>query len=482
MGRSMPCPIPPRVYHGGAALLAALTMAASAGAVSPSGPRTIPGSRASTPSPYFLGDQPAVAAGADGTVAVAFSHLAPARRLDTPERIRDAFDRRTILVAVRRPRGRWLPTQTVSAPGAASPQVVVDARGRVLVVWLAPACSRRPRPAVCGGVLGGLHARALSSADRWGPIETLARNTTLGFEGPPRPSVALDARGAATIAYAGGRARKGPLGDFPIVSGSYAVRRSAGGRIGRPRLLPKLGGELVAAVDGAGHAYVAGTRAEPGDNAPAVYVSVRRRTGGWHTGSRVSAIPGSKPRIAVASDGEVVLAWIAARFESEHLEYGPVLAALANPGRRRFSAPRQISAQSHTRAVRIVAGGAGETLVSWSDSPEFGQPGRGLSYAVRRTGGHFGSPRTIPDANPGDAVDAGAVVMLRGGLGLWFSQPPFGRRGGLLAGAREAGGEFGASRAVASERWRGAAAASSPAIAAVAGPRERVLRIVTVRP
>jgi hypothetical protein len=35
---------------------------------------------------------------------------------------------------------------------------------------------------------------------------------------------------------------------------------------------------------------------------------------------------------------------------------------------------------------------------------------------------------------------------------------------------------------VASERWRGAAAASSPAIAAVAGPRERVLRIVTVRP
>jgi hypothetical protein len=467
---------------GGATFLAALATAAGAGAVTTSGPQTIPGSRASTPAPYFFGEQPAVAAGADGTVAVAFSHLAPARRLDTPERIRDAFDRRTILVAVRRPAGRWLPTQTVSAPGAASPQVVVDGRGRVLVVWVAPACSRRPRPAVCGGVLGALHARSLSSAGRWGPIETLARNTTLGFEGPPRPSVALDRRGAATVAYAGGRARRGPPGDFPIVGGSYAVRRSAGGRIGRPRLLPKLGGELVAAMDGAGRAYVAGTRAEPGDNAPAVYVSVRGRSGGWHTGSRVSAIPGSKPRIAIASDGEVVLAWIAARFESEHFEYGPVLAALAKPGSRRFSAPRQVGAQTHTRAVRVVAGSAGETLVSWSDSPEFGQPGRGLSFAVRPTGGHFGSPQAIPDAHPGDAVDEGAVVMLRGGLGLWFSQRPFGQRGGVLLGAREAGGAFAASRTVAGERWRGAAAASSPAIAAVAGPRGRVLRIVTVRP
>ena len=481
MGLTTQRRLPRGACAGGAALLAALAQAAGAGAVSPSGPRTIPGSRASTPSPYLFGDAPAVAVGADGTIAVAFSHLGPVRRLDTPTRIADAEERRTILVAVRRPGGRWLRTQTVSAPGAASPQVVVDGRGRVLVVWVAPACYRHPKPPVCAGVLGGLHARWLSSADRWGPIQTLARNTTLGFPSPARPSVALDRRGAATIAYGGGRLRKGPPGAFPIVSGSYAVRRSAAGRIGRPRVLPKLGTELVAAMDGAGRAYVAGTRAERGDNRPAVYVSVRGRTGGWHTGPRVSAIPGSRPQIAVASDGVAVLAYLGSRFESEHLEGGPVLVALAKPGSRRFSAPRQVSV-ADTMAVRLVAGGAGETLVSWRDWIEFGQPERGLRYAVRRAGGQFGAPQAIPDADPGDAVHEGAVVMLRGGLGLWFSERPLGQRGGLLVGSREAGASFSASRAIASERWRGAVAASSPSIAAVVGQRERVLRIVTVRP
>jgi hypothetical protein len=113
-------------------------MASAAGAVSPSEPRSVPGSRASTPLPYFFGDDPAVAVGADGTVAVAFTHLAPARRLDTPTRIQDAVDRRAVLVAVRRPGGRWLRTQAVSQPGAARSQVVVDARGGVLVVWITP--------------------------------------------------------------------------------------------------------------------------------------------------------------------------------------------------------------------------------------------------------------------------------------------------------------------------------------------------------
>jgi len=470
------------VCAGGAAFLAVLPMAAAAGALSPSAPRTVPGSRASTPSPYFFGDDPAVAVGTDGTVAVAFSHLAPVRRVDTPTRLRDALDRRTILVAVRRPGGHWLRTQTVSRPGAAHPQVVVDAHGGVLVVWVAPACARRPQPASgCLGMLGGLHARSLSSTGRWGQIMTLARNTSEGLGGPPPPSVALGPHGAATIAYIGARPRKSPSGAW-VGYGGYAVQRRADGRFGRPLALPKLGGELVAAIDDAGHAYVAGTRAEPGENRPAVYVSARGRTGGWHTGSRVSAIPGSKPRLPVASDGQVVVAWIGARFESDHLEYGPVLAALAKPGGRRFSAPRQISDVSYTRAVRVVAGSAGETLVSWSNAPEFGQPGRGLSYAVRQTGGHFGSPQTVADTPPGNAIDDGAIVTLRGGLGLWFSQHPFGARGGLVLASRTPTGDFSASRPIASERWQRAVTAASPSIAAAVGQRQRVLRIVAVRP
>jgi len=434
---------------------------------SASAARIVPGSRGIDPGHNYFGEPSVVAAGDDGTVAVAFTHVARSGTTGTAGEIQDAYERSTLLVAVRRPDGRWERTRTVSDPreGVVRPRVVVDRHGRVLVVWLHMACADRPQRAGCASLPGKVLSRSLSPRGRWGPIVTLSRNAVPDPSDPDPPAVAVAASGAAVVAWKG--------------RGTYAVYRSAGGEFGPVRKVPGISDQVVAAMGRGGRAYVAGIAGQGESNSPYVAVSMRRAASPWRRARRISNRPASNPRIAVAADGAVVVCWHAAGRETGiDFGYGGARAAIGTPAGR-FARPQRLGDEP-VYAVRVATGAADETIVSWASKGYGGPPTgeQGLRFAVRLRGGSFGAAQTIEPSDRGGEVGDGTVGLTRGGLGLWFST----RDNALRLATRPAGGSFGTPRVIARGGAYYRASATSSSIAAVVGEGGPVLRIVTVRP
>lgn len=385
-----------------ALLLLSLLLAPAAAAASWSPPRTVQGSRTSFPHPY------SVAAGSDGTIAVIFRHGG-----DFPAKA-------TVLVAVRRD-GRWLATRTVSASrgGAAQPRVAVDAHGHVLAVWVRPTSvdgNRQRGPYL-------VQARMTGAGGRWGPIATLGKSAHF-FESSP--GIAFDARGDATVVWRGYR-RVGRRNQ-DVTQAAY---RRAGGRFGRAATLPSLGrsgaATPVVTMGRGGRAYVAWTTAT---DRPVVEVATRSRVGRWSRARRISPRPASEPRIAVASDGRVVVAWREAGSDSEGdgIQRGGVGAAIGSTAGT-FGAPQHV-ADATTSGVQLATSRAGETVLTWSDSDE---SGGNLRYAVRPSSGGFGAAQDVPGGR------GGVLSTLADG-----SVAAFWARDGIHAVTRPAHDDFGA--------------------------------------
>jgi hypothetical protein len=410
----------------------AIAVAAPAGAATWSAPVTVAGSHTSFPHPF------SVASGADGTIAVIFRH-----RGDFP-------DRATVLVAVRRPGGRWEKTRTVSDTrfGAAQPRVAVDPRGRVLAVWARPS-SRR-------GALRGpylIQARSEDAHGHWGPLVTLGASAHF-FESSP--GIAFDAHGDATVVWRGYRRVGSRIRD--VIKAAY---RPAGGRFGAaasvsPATTAARSGPVVAMSPG-GRSYVAWTT---GVDEPAVDAAARSRAGRWGAPQRLSTTKASEPRIAVASDGAVVVAWREAAVDTEGngTQAGGVGAAIGTPAGS-FSAPQHV-ADAQTSGVLLVAAPTGETLLAWDSTGD-----TGFSYAVRAGGGGFGAARQVPGAHA-DAL----ALLARGATVAFWSED------GVHASVRPAGGDFATARAISPT---GSFPAAAPG-GAVVWLDDSVLRIATV--
>jgi hypothetical protein len=384
-----------------------LLLAPAALGASWSAPRTIQDSKTSFPHPF------SVAAGADGTLAVIFRH-----RGDFPTKA-------TVHVAVRR-HGRWLATRTVSAPrgGAAQPRVAVDRSGRVLAVWVRPTRVR-------GNTNFGpylVEARMTDSRGRWGRIVTVGKSAHF-FESSP--GIAFDARGDATVVWRGYRR----VGRHPVDT-IQAAYRPAGGRFRSARSVPSTSRvgrlEPVVAMSPSGRAYLAWT---VGTQQPFIQAAQRLKNGSWSAPRRISPAPASKPQIAVASDGSVVVAWREASIDTEGngIQRGGVGARIATSDF--IFGEVQHVADARTSSLQLVATPAGETLVAWSDSDE---AAGNLRYAVRASGGAFAAPADVPGGHPG------VVTTLADGTAIAFWG-----RDGIHAATRPPHGDFGAPETIA---------------------------------
>src|SRR5206468_7141606 len=156
--------------------------------------------------------------------------------------------------------------------------------------------------------------------------------------------------------------------------------------------------------------------------------------GRWSSARRISRQPASEPQIAVASDGQVVVAWREAGFDSEGdgIQRGGAGAAIGTTAGT-FAAPQHV-ADANTAGAQLATSPAGETVLAWSDSDE---SGGNLRYAVRPNGGEFGAPQDVLGGH------AGVLSTLPDGSVLAFWG-----RDRIHAVTRHVHGDFGAAETI----------------------------------
>lgn len=370
-----------------------------------------------------VGAMPRVAMGLNGTVAV-------------------AFERQGVRVAVRRDTGQIAPTTLVSSASRAvsSPAVAISGRGDILAVWVQARSSRLP-------LLAPYRVRAVTYVPKrgWGTPRTLGE--TPYFESA-KPVISTNARGDAAIAWR--CTRTGPLG-AQTDSICVTVRR-AGHQFGVLRVLPQSAGteavqDQQVAVGPKGGVHVAWTHL-PG---PVVRYAYRQTSGRWDAARTLSIVPASRPRMAAAADGALVVAWHNAPVSSEGSDvvYG-TLSATVRSASGRFSGARTISAIPIFEP-ELAAAPSGEVLLAWS-SPRGLEPSlpdwTDVHWASRpagsarigdeviATGLTDGTPSFAPTGRLG-FVSSGAALLAVGGSG------------GVRVITRPSGGEFGAPETVA---------------------------------
>lgn len=418
-----------------AAVVIALADGDRSSAASWKASRAVPGTRG--------GDSDYRVAAASGAVAVAFL-----RRAQPGEEA-------SALIAARRPNGRWERARTVSDPrfGAAEVRVAVDRRGRVISTWVRTRC-RTGRTPACS-LYSVVQARTRSARGSWGPIVTLGRAPLFDSS----LCIAVDARGGAIVAWTG-------------PAGVRAAHAMPSGGFGRTIALGPGAAEdgrgIDAAMSPGGRAYVAWSVAGDNDpDRPTIDVAVRDLRGRWRRVRRIAPRPATHPRLAVASDGAVVVAWREAKPDSEGngIGFGIVGVTVGTPDGT-FAAPLHVSDQ-RTSEMLLAAGPAGETVLVWGTHPY--EPSLSmLSYAVRGTGGSFGPARRVP------GVQADALTLLGDGTTLVFRSEPE-----LRVPERARGGDFALATTL-TRRGHGApVAAASRAGAVAVWAQDGGLRIAT---
>jgi hypothetical protein len=124
----------------------------------------------------------------------------------------------------------------------------------------------------------------------------------------------------------------------------------------------------------------------------------------------VSAVAGSLPQVRRNPQGEAILAWDQHASTPANPDGGGVAVAIRPPGAAAFGAPALISPPTiRSDGAALAVDAAGTTFLLYSaDSTA----GRRVAVAhVRRPGGIFGSPTTLPAAFAGGTLlAAGAKV------------------------------------------------------------------------
>ena len=356
-------------------------------------------------------------------------------------RVAVAFPRGGIRVAIRGPRGGWAPTAEVSRTDAAvaAPSVAIDAHGTITVVWLE--ASR------AGGPFAGPYRIRAAIGDghgHWGRPRTLGRSNHFELA---EPQLAINERGDAVVAWRGLR-REDPSGSTEAVFLAY---RAGGRRFSRARAIAEPLRERrvfdhKVALDTQGRVHVVWTTSE----GPAVRYAVRKRDGAIGRLRLLSGTPASRPQLAVAGDGAVLVAWRAAELDSEGegLRYGPPWAIVRRPSGAWARARRLSEVPIYTPLV--AASAFGRAMVAWAPPPEpdgADSPDRDLRYAQRNRGGDLLPEREVPGLPAGAESFAPArrLGMLQDGTAVLV----LARDGGIGATELRWGGAFGAVRPLA---------------------------------
>lgn len=371
----------------------------------------------SLPDSTGVSGAPRVAIGLNGTVAV-------------------AFVRQGVRVAVRRGVGQIAPTTLVSSDRRAvsSPDIAISGRGDIIVVW-AEARTRLPLKAP-------FRVRAITYVPKrgWGRPRTLGE--TAYFD-TAQPRIRANARGDAAVAWRCSReVTPGVAGDAVCVT----VRRT-GHQFATVRALAEPAGtravlDQQVAVGAKGSVHVAWTRL-PGPVIGYAYYGAARR---WSTPSTLSALPASRPQLAAAADGSLVVAWREAPVMSPTSAptYGPLVAIVRSPSGA-FSEPQRIATQP-IYEPEIAAAPSGEVLLAWSTPRDVssGVPGASsVHWATRppratRFGGVDavglvdGSPSYAPNGRLGYSATGEALLAAGGPSGVNVVTRPAGGRFGRV--------------------------------------------------
>jgi hypothetical protein len=410
--------IPATRHHRRIGVLAAslLALALPAGAAASwTPPRTLPDSTG-------VAELPRAAMGLNGTVAV-------------------AFVRQGVRVAVRRDGGQIAPTALVSSERRPvdAPAIAISGRGDIVVAWVQARQSALPLQAP-------YRIRAVSYVPGrgWGRPRTVG--TSPYFESAA-PQVTANARGDAAIAWrCAGTGLLGAQTDTVCVT----IRR-AGHQFGDVRELPQPAGTLEVrqqqvAVGPKGGVHVAWTSL-PG---PVVRYAYRDVSGRWDRPRTLSGTPASRPRMAAASDGALVVAWHEAPVSRDGSEavYGPV-SAVVRSRTGHFAAARTLSAVP-VFEPEVAAAPSGEVMLAWSTPrgvepslPDWTDvhwasrlPGSAtIGEEVTANGFTDGTPSFAPTGRLG-FVSSGEALLAVGGPG------------GVRVLTRSPGGEFAGSELV----------------------------------
>lgn len=307
---------------------------------------------------------PAQATGANGTVAVAGL-------------VSDAEGARKVRVAVRAPDGAARSFAVGLAGGVATfPDVAVDGQGIATAVW----------------TQGDDIATVRCSVRGCGKTQTIGRAPRPVGE----PQVAIDPTDRATVLWRG------------ITSGGterLQWRIGPRGHFGPTHTLGEFGYDLQLAIDGDGRATAVWTA----DTTGAELRVADRIRGEFERPATLSPAgqPATRASLAVAPSGEAVVAWRAARENSEGVHNtGPVLASI-RPVDGGFGLPSAVSpADAQASTVAAAVAPDGHAVLAWLDYGPGVDPNATTAQTVqaarRAPGGAFGAPERL--GGPADVV------------------------------------------------------------------------------
>ena len=245
-------------------------------------------------------------------------------------------------------------------PGVSGPVVAVDGSGRATALWLDGSSSD-------GSSSGQVVMEADSNpTGSWTLVRTLS---AFGTDVSSLPSLAVDARGDAVVAWAN------RVGATYQVHASY---RTAGGDWQPPRTLPLRGPQV--GIDDSGRALVAGVGAR------GVEVVSRGRSGGWGAPKVICRCSdASLDSFAVNARGSALVAWDRLR------RPGGLWDRTRSPAGR-WSKLQEIDSAGYLADVALNS--RGDAVVAYlHGSAEF-REGE-LAVAIRPPNGRFGRPQTL---------------------------------------------------------------------------------------
>jgi hypothetical protein len=387
----------------------------------------------------------------------AFAWVVTSRRLVRAAGVRGFASQ--VRVRVRLPDGGLGRVQTISSAGGLvrQPRVGVDASGNVTAVW----------------TQAGRHLSIMAAFRPHG--RTFGRPVELGRSqhfNDARPQLAVGPLGDAVVAWNHGRSlqvvRRGP---------PQCVPQRARACFTAPLRL-RAGTDQAVAIGPLGSAYVvwaATLRTAAGDVQTRLRMAVLRRNGRRlgteHSLAGVGAGDASQPSLDVAADGTAVVAWRASLpAGDEQDEAAPIMAAASSPD----------AVVALARVVSAVAGSLpqvrrnpqGEAILAWNQraSTPANPDGGGVAVAIRPPGAAaFGapaliSPPTIRSDGAALAVDAAGTTFL-----LYSADSTAGRRV-AVAHVRRPGGIFGAPTTLPAAFAGGTLLAAGAKVTAVSGP------------
>jgi hypothetical protein len=369
---------------------------------------------------------PAQATGEEGTVAVAGL-------------VSDAEGARKVRVAVRDAGGEAHSFAVGLRAGVATfPDVAVDNLGVATAVW----------------TQGRAIATVRCSVRGCGPTRTIGRTALPVGD----PQVAIGPAQRATVLWRGVTSRG---------TRRLQWRIGARGRFGPTHTLGEFGYDLQLAVDNNGRSTAVWTAATQ-DAGLRIADRVRGEFERPRTLSPAGQ-PATRARLVVIGGGEAILAWRAARANSEGVHNAGAVLASIRPPRGEFGPPTTVSsAAAQASAVEVALAPHGEAVLAWLDYGPGVDPNTTTAQTVhaahRAPGGVFGAPQQL--GGPADIVPEAVRQPLDAAL-----DPPavvWAERGGTSGGrVMAAVGQPDGSFAPAEQLASGAGQALEPRISPV---------------